>query len=111
MHDDRIKIKQIEAEKIEKKITPGSLIIALHERGKQMDSVQFSNWLEKKSQDGTEITLVIGGPLGLDPEFLERVHLQLSLSELTFPHQMVRVILFEQLYRAGTIASGKVYHY
>lgn len=111
LHNDRLKIKKIEAQKIEEKISPGSFIVALHERGKTMDSEKLAKWLEKKSQDGTEVALIIGGPLGLDPKFLERAHMQLSFSEFTFPHQMIRVILLEQLYRTGTILAQKQYHY
>ncbi len=112
-HDinERDSIQLREAEKIKKYLTPGSIVIACHERGKEFDSIMFAKLLEEKSQHGDEITIIIGGPLGLHPSLLKEVSLQLSLSKLTFPHQLVRIILLEQLYRAGTITTHKQYHY
>ncbi len=107
--DDREKIKMNEAEKLEKHLS--GTVIALHERGKEMTSVELSNFLQKNSQQGEQITFVIGGPLGLHESILEKSNHQISLSQLTFPHQMVRTILLEQLYRAVTIEKGKAYHY
>lgn len=107
----RDQIKKQEAELLLKKIKPGSTIIALHETGKQFDSVNFAQFLEKQTVHGEHIVFIIGGPLGLHDSILEKVHVQLSLSPMTFTHQMTRVILLEQLYRANTIVKGKTYHY
>lgn len=109
--DDREQIKQKEADVLLKKIDQSDFVIALHERGKEMDSVKLAHWLEDQSSDGSQLTIIIGGPLGLHQSVLDRANLQLSLSKLTFPHQMVKVILLEQLYRAVTISRGKQYHY
>jgi len=109
--DDREKIKALEAVKIQKILPEGGLIIALHETGKELTSVQFSQFLEENSTRGETITFVIGGPLGLHESILKLAAIQLSLSQFTFPHQMVRTILLEQIYRAVTIQNGKQYHY
>lgn len=109
--DDREKVKRNEAEIIQKRLPEGAVVIALYERGKQMDSVALAEFLENNSTRGEHIVFVIGGPLGLGQSVLDRADYQLSLSSLTFPHQMVRTILLEQLYRAGTIQRGKQYHY
>lgn len=109
--DDRDKIKELEAKKILSQIPDNSVVIALHEYGKEYTSPMFANFLEKQSEQGQTITFIIGGPLGLHTSILEKAHHQLSLSQFTFPHQMVRTILLEQLYRAVTILKGKMYHY
>lgn len=108
--DDRDKIKLKEAEKI-KKLLEGGVIIALHERGKTFTSENLAKFLESESTKGEKLTFVIGGPLGLHESLLTNAKLQISLSELTFPHQMVRTILLEQIYRSITILNGKQYHY
>ncbi len=109
--DDREKIKKLEAEKILKSVSVDAMLIACHEKGKELTSVDLAKFLQEKSIYGDELTFVIGGPLGLDQTILEKADHTLSLSALTFPHQMVRTILLEQLYRAGTILVGKTYHY
>ncbi len=117
--DDREKIKLKEADKIlrivsgqdKKNLPEGGLIVALHEAGKQFSSHQFASFLEEHSTRGETVTLIIGGPLGLHQSILQLAEVQLSLSQLTFPHQMVRTILLEQIYRAVTIQKGKQYHY
>jgi 23S rRNA (pseudouridine1915-N3)-methyltransferase len=108
---DREKIKAREAERISKHIPADAIVIALHERGDAMDSVRFSETLHRLSAHGETIVFLIGGPLGFHSSILDFARLQLSLSPLTFPHQLCRVILLEQLYRAGTILAGKTYHY
>ena len=75
-----------------------------------MLSTDLAKTLEQKSQQGSRLTFIIGGPLGLHESVLEKADVQLSLSQLTFPHQMVRTILLEQLYRSVMIGKGK-YHY
>ena len=107
---EREEIQKKEAEKILKSIGPNDIVIALHERGTEMLSTDLANTLEQKSQQGNRLTFVIGGPLGLHDSVLKKADVQLSLSQLTFPHQMVRTILLEQLYRSVMIGKGK-YHY
>ncbi len=108
---DRNRIRLAEAEKIKSSIPDNAYVIALTEEGKKFDSEQFAKWMEKLNETGQPIVLIIGGPMGLDRDFLKSVNTTLSLSDLTFPHQLARVVLFEQLYRAAMINSKKQYHY
>ncbi|MEK7644466.1 MAG: 23S rRNA (pseudouridine(1915)-N(3))-methyltransferase RlmH [Patescibacteria group bacterium] len=108
---DKEKIKKIEAEKILKQTRNSNIIVALHERGKEFTSQKLAEWLEENSRRGEQIVFILGGPLGLHNSLLEKSTNKLSLSKLTFPHQMARVILLEQIYRAGTIVNNKTYHY
>jgi len=109
--DDPEKIKIKEGESILKYVKDEEFIIALDEHGEQKGSEELAHFLEDTGKRGQTITFIIGGPLGLSGEVLSHANLQLSLSKLTFTHQMVRVILLEQIYRAGNILMGKVYHY
>ncbi|MDD1761505.1 MAG: 23S rRNA (pseudouridine(1915)-N(3))-methyltransferase RlmH [Methanothrix sp.] len=86
-------------------------VVALDRLGKSLDSPQIGEWLNRMVLDGrTELAFVIGGPLGLAPEVLERAEMSLSFSKMTFPHQMMRVILLEQIYRGFRIMHGEPYH-
>lgn len=104
-------VQKKEAEKIQALLKHGDKIFLLHETGTAYTSKEFAKELEHTAKRGEHITFVIGGPLGLHPDFLEKFSHNISLSPLTFPHQMVRTILAEQLYRAVTIMQGKQYHY
>lgn len=84
--------------------------IALHADGKLVDSLQFAAFLRKRIEVYGSVAFLIGGPVGLAPEVLAACDEQLSLSALTFPHELARVMLLEQLYRAATILSGEKYH-
>lgn len=108
---DKDRITTKEAEKIKKYAKSGSTIIALHEKGKEFDSVSLSKFVENQSSQGSPLVFIIGGPLGIHPSIISKAQYQISLSQMTFPHQMVRVILLEQLYRAATISANKQYHY
>lgn len=104
-------IKKKEGERLLNRIREGTYLIALAIDGKQMDSVRFAQTIGELGVRGrSEIALVIGGSLGLSEEVLSRADLRLSFSELTFPHQLMRVILLEQLYRAYRILSNEPYH-
>jgi 23S rRNA (pseudouridine1915-N3)-methyltransferase len=109
--DEPEKIKIREGESILKNIKDDEFVIALDERGKEKGSEELAHFLEETGQRGQTITFVIGGPLGLSGEVLSHANLQLSFSRLTFTHQMMRVILLEQIYRSGNILMGKIYHY
>jgi 23S rRNA (pseudouridine1915-N3)-methyltransferase len=85
-------------------------LVALDEHGKSLTTVQLAKWLAQRQQDGRNLTFVIGGPDGLGPELLKAANLRWSLSQLTFPHAMVRVILAEQLYRAQSVLQNHPYH-
>ncbi|MDD5040422.1 MAG: 23S rRNA (pseudouridine(1915)-N(3))-methyltransferase RlmH [Patescibacteria group bacterium] len=104
-------VLKTENERITRAIPPHSFVIALDQRGVTLNSEEFASKLETWSQFGTPITFVIGGPLGLDDTVKERANIRLSFSEITFPHQLARVILLEQVYRAITIQKGMKYHY
>lgn len=108
---DIAKVKAAEAEQILKKIPDRSIVIALDEHGKQHTSETFAQWIGAITQHGDALVFVIGGARGLAPEVLARAQHHVALSSLTFTHQMTRVILLEQLYRASTILHGKTYHY
>ena len=86
-------------------------VVALDRKGKSLDSLQMGEWLNDMILEGrTELAFVIGGPLGLASEVLERADISLSFSKMTFPHQMMRVILLEQIYRGFRILHGEPYH-
>lgn len=107
-------IKTREAEKIKDILytIKDSYVFTLDERGKQYDSVAFSKHLsEITMKQSNNVTIIIGGPLGLDPSVTELANETLSFSKFTFTHQMIRVILLEQVYRAMMIANNRTYHY
>ena len=85
-------------------------LVALDERGKTLTTLQLARWLGERQQDGRNLTFVIGGPDGLGPGILAKASMRWSLSALTFPHAMVRVILAEQLYRAHSVLQNHPYH-
>jgi 23S rRNA (pseudouridine1915-N3)-methyltransferase len=85
-------------------------LVALDERGKSLTTLQLAKWLGERQQDGRNLSFAIGGPDGHGPGLLARANLRWSLSTLTFPHAMVRVILAEQLYRAHTVLHNPPYH-
>ena len=87
-------------------------MILLDERGKEFRSVEFASFLEKKFQSSSrDLTFVIGGAYGFSQEVYQRSDFKISLSKMTFSHQMVRTIFVEQLYRACTIMKGESYHH
>ncbi|KPL13954.1 MAG: 50S rRNA methyltransferase [Bacteroides sp. SM1_62] len=106
------KVKGEEGKNILKAIDPRDYVVLLDERGKHMDSLAFAGLLEKL-QYGSFRTLlfVIGGPYGFAGEIHQRADLELSLSKMTFSHQLARLIFLEQLYRAYTIIRGEPYHH
>jgi len=103
--------KKREADLILQKIQNGDDVVLLDERGSEMTSTAFAGWLERKQQAGRRLVFVIGGPYGFDPSVYDRSDSKISLSKMTFSHQMVRLIFTEQLYRACTIIKGEPYHH
>jgi 23S rRNA (pseudouridine1915-N3)-methyltransferase len=86
-------------------------VVALDRKGEALDSLELADWLRREILDGQkETAFIIGGPLGLAPSVLERADLVVSLSRMTFPHQMARLILLEQIYRAYRIMRKEPYH-
>ena len=103
--------KTAEGELILKQIQTSDTVVLLDEHGKELRSVDFARWLSQKQQTARRLVFVIGGPYGFSPEVYARANEQLSLSLMTFSHQMVRLIFTEQLYRACTIIKGEPYHH
>lgn len=104
-------IKAAEGGRLSKHISVDEYVIALAIEGKKMDSVRFSNKIEELGLTGkSDVTFIIGGSLGLDRELLKRADMLLSFSDMTFPHQLMRVILLEQVYRAFRIIRHEPYH-
>jgi 23S rRNA (pseudouridine1915-N3)-methyltransferase len=97
-----------ESDRVEKRIGERDFVVLLHSEGTAFDSVAFSRWLEERRQDGRDLVFVVGGPYGLE---LGRADLRLSLGPMTLPHQLARVVLLEQLYRAHKILANEPYHY
>lgn len=104
-------VKDQEAGKIAEKIMASDFVIALDKGGKQLSSPKFAQVLQDKMLHGTSnFTFVIGGPLGLASNFLHRSDFVLSFSKMTFPHELSKAILLEQIYRAFTIMHNEKYH-
>ena len=103
-------IKKKEGEAILARIRDGDIVVCLCIDGRQMDSVQLSAKLTELIDTGRRVVFVIGGSLGLSPEVVRRAQLRLSFSPMTFPHQLARIMLLEQTYRALKIAAGERYH-
>ena len=103
--------KSEEAAELEKNLPKGAFLVLLDERGKTLDSVEFAERLGQIRDDGQrDIVLAIGGPDGVDKDLRQRADLTISFGRMTWPHQLVRIMLAEQLYRAVTILSGHPYH-
>jgi len=104
--------KQKEGELILGKLNATDVLILLDENGKQLDSVGFSNYLQKHMNSGIkQLVFVIGGPYGFSPDVYSKAQGKLSLSKMTFSHQMVRLFVIEQLYRGFTILKNEPYHH
>jgi len=103
---------QKEGEQILAAIRPSSEVILLDEKGSEYTSIEFAKFIEKKAISGqSELSFIIGGPYGFSQEVKSAATAKLSLSRLTFSHQIVRLIFMEQLYRAMTIIKGEPYHH
>lgn len=87
------------------------LLVTLDERGKEMTTEQFAEFLSEKRDHGLSISFVIGGAYGLDDRVRERAHVLLKLSSMTFPHELCRLLFLEQLYRALNLGNGGKYHH
>lgn len=104
-------VKKREGERLWKYIREDSHVVVLAIEGQQLSSVEFSDKLSRLMVDGkSDITFVIGGSLGLDAGIIRRADILLSFSKMTFPHQLMRVVLLEQLYRAYRIMNNEPYH-
>ena len=103
--------KEKEGEMILKMIQASDHVVLLDEHGKSFRSIEFAEWIEQKQIHARKLVFVIGGPYGFSPKVYERANEKLSLSKMTFSHQMIRLIFIEQIYRACTIIKGEPYHH
>lgn len=104
--------KEEEAKLILKALQPGDDLVLLDERGKEMRSMEFADWLQIRLNRGTRrLVFLIGGPYGFSSQVREKANGSISLSKMTFSHQMIRLIFTEQLYRAFTILHHQPYHH
>jgi 23S rRNA (pseudouridine1915-N3)-methyltransferase len=109
---DQKTIKTKEGELILSKIAPNEKVVLLDDKGKEFTSLQFSNYiLQNQNQSLKSIAFVVGGAYGFSDEVYKRANEKMSLSKLTFSHQMVRVVFLEQLYRAYSILNNEPYHH
>jgi 23S rRNA (pseudouridine1915-N3)-methyltransferase len=102
--------RALEADALLARRKPQDLLVALDERGKLLDSVEFSRYVGRARDGSKDLLLVIGGDEGLDDRVRQSADLILSLSKMTLPHRMARMVLVEQLYRAFTLLKGEPYH-
>ncbi len=104
--------KEREADLLLKAFLPGDCIVLLDEHGKEFTSTQFASYLEKKMANvAKRLVFVVGGPYGFSPRIYEVAQEKISLSKMTYSHQMIRLIFTEQLYRAMTILNNEPYHH
>ena len=103
--------KEREGEMILKSVNTSDTVVILDEHGDDFRSVEFASWLQKKQNTARRLVFVVGGPYGFSQAVYKRANEKISLSKMTFSHQMVRVIFTEQIYRACTIIKGEPYHH
>lgn len=103
--------KAAEGELILRQLQPTDHVVLLDEHGTEHRSIELARWLEQKQQTARRLVFIIGGPYGFSTAVYQRANEKISLSRLTFSHQMVRLVFTEQLYRACTIIKGEPYHH
>ncbi len=103
--------KEREGEMILKSVNTSDTVVILDEHGDNFRSVEFASWLQKKQSTARRLVFVVGGPYGFSQAVYKRANEKISLSKMTYSHQMVRVIFTEQIYRACTIIKGEPYHH
>lgn len=103
-------VRDREGERLAAKIPPGAVIVCCDPGGRRLDSAAFSTWLQGQREGGRDVAFVIGGAFGLSPDLLARAAVRLELAPWTLPHELARLVLAEQLYRAGTIVRREPYH-
>ncbi|GGZ91144.1 23S rRNA (pseudouridine(1915)-N(3))-methyltransferase RlmH [Algibacter mikhailovii] len=104
--------KQKEGDLVMKKLSPSDILVLLDENGKQYDSVSFSAYLQKHMNSGIkQLVFLIGGPYGFSEDIYKKANGKISLSKMTFSHQMIRLFFIEQLYRGFTILKNEPYHH
>lgn len=109
--NDINQIKKNEGEVLLKKLAPTDFVILLDENGKEYASTAFADYLQKLSLHQAHVVFIIGGAYGFSDEVYARANVKVSFSQMTFSHQLIRLIFIEQLYRAFTIIKGEPYHH
>ena len=104
-------LKTAEGEAILRWLTPSMEVVLLDEHGREFRSIEYAEWLQKKMSAGKDLVLVIGGAYGFSPAVYARANYKVSFSQMTFSHQMIRLMAIEQIYRAMTILRGEPYHH
>lgn len=104
-------LKSAEGQAILSFLTPAMDVMLLDEHGREFRSIEYADFLQKKMGSGRDLTLVIGGAYGFSKEVYDRANGKISLSQMTFSHQMIRLMAIEQIYRAMTILRGEPYHH
>ncbi len=107
---DTARILRDEAVLLQEAVPKGALVIALDRKGKHIDTEQLAGHLQTWIDESQDVAILIGGPEGIDPNYLQKVHTKWSLSAMTFAHPVVRVMLAEQMYRAWSINANLPYH-
>ena len=103
-------VRRREGERLLARLTGAERLVACDQRGERMDSERFASWLAEQRDRAQDVAFVIGGAFGLDPGLAARASLRITLAPWTLPHELARLVLAEQLYRAGTILRGEPYH-
>lgn len=103
--------KQAEGELILRAVAQSADFVLLDEHGKEFRSIEFADYIQKKMSSGRDVVFVVGGPYGFSEAVYQRANGKISLSKMTFSHQMVRLFFVEQIYRAMTILRGEPYHH
>lgn len=109
-HPDIARLKRAEGQKMLRAIPAGADVVAFDERGESLATLDWAKAIEDWQRHGRDVALLVGGPDGLAPECLARASRKWSLSKLTLPHALVRVLVLEQLYRAWSVTQGHPYH-
>ena len=104
-------LKTQEGLEILRRLTPSMEVYLLDEHGREFRSIEYADWIQKRMASGKDLTLVIGGAYGFSPAVYERANGKISLSQMTFSHQMIRLLAVEQIYRAMTILRNEPYHH
>lgn len=104
-------LKSAEGQAILSFLTPAMDVLLLDEHGREFRSLEYADFLQKKMGSGRGLTLIIGGAYGFSKEVYDRANGKISLSQMTFSHQMIRLMAIEQIYRAMTILRGEPYHH
>ena len=103
-------VREREGERLAAKLPSSTVLVCCDPGGRRMDSAAFAAWLQGQREDGRDVAFVIGGAFGLSPALPARATLRLELAPWTLPHELARLVLAEQLYRAGTIVRREPYH-